>query len=571
MHFGLIPRTNRGIFCINELPDLAPKIQVGLFNVLEERDIQIRGYPVRLDLDVCMVFSANPEDYTNRGRIVTPLKDRIGSVVRTHYPADARDRHRHQRAERLARPSERRRPSSCVDPDLHQGDRRGGLAAGPQLAARQPAVGRLGPDVDRQPRKRGLQRRAAGPVSGEKLDRPARLRPGVRRGKLARQARADDERGGRARGQADPPDHRRGGQEHLRPPLRRPRVPRRWSTTSSRARASRSATCCRPRRCWNGSPRCRGCASEPRRSARLLPELKDADAREAATASAAEFILEGLHVHNKLNKTAKAGGRAYVPSDESHHVRLRRRNSYLRPLPRSPSSHACRCSEYSKWDGSQEFLPQSADKLFDQLSEYILQYGENVLRNLEDIDDDDMPEVVELIQKEGLIESDEEGKWRVTPKGIRRIQDKSLHELFQTFSRDGVGRHDTQQKGEGTVQLEDTRPYVYGDSLANINMHETLKNAYIRQGGGVPIKLSHEDYVVHETEYQTRCATVVLIDMSGSMGRYGKYYTTKKVAIGIAGDGPGPVSARLDPDDRLLHVRQPDDRARSSSTRRPSR
>lgn len=86
MHFGLIPRANRGIFCINELPDLSPKIQVGLFNVLEERDVQIRGYPVRLNLDLCMVFSANPEDYTNRGRIVTPLKDRIGSVVRTHYP-----------------------------------------------------------------------------------------------------------------------------------------------------------------------------------------------------------------------------------------------------------------------------------------------------------------------------------------------------------------------------------------------------------------------------------------------------------------------------------------------------
>ncbi|MFO0960289.1 MAG: sigma 54-interacting transcriptional regulator [Isosphaeraceae bacterium] len=86
MHFGLIPRTNRGIFCINELPDLAPKIQVGLFNVLEERDVQIRGYPIRLELDLVCVFSANPEDYTNRGRIVTPLKDRIGSVVRTHYP-----------------------------------------------------------------------------------------------------------------------------------------------------------------------------------------------------------------------------------------------------------------------------------------------------------------------------------------------------------------------------------------------------------------------------------------------------------------------------------------------------
>jgi len=86
MHFGLIPRSNRGIFAINELPDLAPRIQVGLFNVLEERDVQIRGYPIRLNLDVCLVFSANPEDYTNRGRIVTPLKDRIGSVIRTHYP-----------------------------------------------------------------------------------------------------------------------------------------------------------------------------------------------------------------------------------------------------------------------------------------------------------------------------------------------------------------------------------------------------------------------------------------------------------------------------------------------------
>src|SRR5580658_4203181 len=86
MHYGLIPRSNRGIFAINELPDLAPRIQVGLFNVLEERDVQIRGYPIRLEMDVCLVFSANPEDYTNRGRIVTPLKDRIGSVIRTHYP-----------------------------------------------------------------------------------------------------------------------------------------------------------------------------------------------------------------------------------------------------------------------------------------------------------------------------------------------------------------------------------------------------------------------------------------------------------------------------------------------------
>ncbi|HOJ60298.1 MAG TPA: magnesium chelatase [bacterium] len=84
--FGLIPRSNRGIFAINELPDLSPKIQVGLFNIMQERDIQIRGYSIRLPLDVFLVYSANPQDYTNRGRIVTPLKDRIGSEIRTHYP-----------------------------------------------------------------------------------------------------------------------------------------------------------------------------------------------------------------------------------------------------------------------------------------------------------------------------------------------------------------------------------------------------------------------------------------------------------------------------------------------------
>ena len=87
MHYGLLPRANRGIFAINELPDLAGKIQVGLFNILQEGDVQIKGYPVRLPLDVMMVFSANPEDYTARGKIITPLKDRIGSEIRTHYPA----------------------------------------------------------------------------------------------------------------------------------------------------------------------------------------------------------------------------------------------------------------------------------------------------------------------------------------------------------------------------------------------------------------------------------------------------------------------------------------------------
>jgi magnesium chelatase subunit I len=87
IHYGLLPRANRGIFAINELPDLAGKIQVGLFNILQEGDVQVKGYPIRLALDVMMVFTANPEDYTARGKIITPLKDRIGSEIRTHYPA----------------------------------------------------------------------------------------------------------------------------------------------------------------------------------------------------------------------------------------------------------------------------------------------------------------------------------------------------------------------------------------------------------------------------------------------------------------------------------------------------
>jgi magnesium chelatase subunit I len=87
MHYGLLPRANRGIFAVNELPDLAGKIQVGLFNILQEGDVQIKGYPIRLKLDVMLVFTANPEDYTARGKIITPLKDRIGSEIRTHYPS----------------------------------------------------------------------------------------------------------------------------------------------------------------------------------------------------------------------------------------------------------------------------------------------------------------------------------------------------------------------------------------------------------------------------------------------------------------------------------------------------
>src|SRR5215472_15414712 len=106
IHYGLLPRTHRGIFALNELPDLAERIQVGLLNIMEERDVQIRGYKVRLPLDLYVVASANPEDYTNRGRIITPLKDRFGSQIRTHYPRRLADEIAIMEAERTAFPAD---------------------------------------------------------------------------------------------------------------------------------------------------------------------------------------------------------------------------------------------------------------------------------------------------------------------------------------------------------------------------------------------------------------------------------------------------------------------------------
>ena len=107
IHFGLVPRTNRGIFSINELPDLAERIQVGLFNLMEERDIQIKGYRIRLPLDVFVMATANPEDYTNRGRIITPLKDRYGAQIRTHYPRTVEDEMTIMEQERSRFPNEK--------------------------------------------------------------------------------------------------------------------------------------------------------------------------------------------------------------------------------------------------------------------------------------------------------------------------------------------------------------------------------------------------------------------------------------------------------------------------------
>ncbi len=188
--------------------------------------------------------------------------------------------------------------------------------------------------------------------------------------------------------------------------------------------------------------------------------------------------------------------------------------------------------EFSNYDGSQEFIPLSAENAFDKLSEYMMEYGEYVLRQLERMDDEES-EILKMLLKEGYLEKDEQGNIVVSPKGIRRVEDKALDELFQITRKDSMGKHETNFKGAGQVRHEDSKPYEFGDPVANMNLHETLKNAMLRQGGKTPLTITEEDFVVYETEYQTSCATVLLLDMSGSMDRYGKFYHAKKVALAM--------------------------------------
>jgi Ca-activated chloride channel family protein len=188
--------------------------------------------------------------------------------------------------------------------------------------------------------------------------------------------------------------------------------------------------------------------------------------------------------------------------------------------------------EYSKFDGSEQFSPQSADKVFDELTQHMLDWGDDVLDYLDQWEEQH-PDVVDMLIKRGYVEKDAEGKYVVTPKGIRRVENKALEELFQIARKDKLGKHDTDFRGAGQTVHEDSKPYEFGDPVSNLNMHETLRNALFRQGGGSPIHVNEEDLVVYDTEYQTSCATVVLLDMSGSMTRYGKYGQAKKVAMAL--------------------------------------
>ena len=295
VHYGLVPRANRGVFGLNELPDLAERIQVALFNVLEERDIQVRGYSLRLPLDVLLVATANPEDYTNRGRIITPLKDRFGAEIRTHY---------------LVRPGRR------GDADPQEADLVAEVRRPPARGAR---------PVHRQPARVGLDRpalRCLGPVHH-------------RRGRGGRRARPCGAPAGRTTRRPWP-----GSATSLPccPPCSA-RSSSRWARRAASARCS--STCCG----WRSPPPSGSgsagwtCPASPRvfaegavvetgdlvpaaellaqlgtvtGLAKVLDRLGYADsASRGQVAAAAEFVLEGLHLTRRIDKDAVGGRTVY--------------------------------------------------------------------------------------------------------------------------------------------------------------------------------------------------------------------------------------------------------------------
>ena len=209
IHFGLIPRSHRGIVAINELPDLAERIQVAMLNVMEERDIQIRGYVLRLPLDVLVVASANPEDYTNRGRIITPLKDRFGAEIRTHYPRELDDEMAVIRQEAAPRRRRARPPLEILARFTR--DLRESSAVDQRSRRQRPVRDRRRRD-DRG--RRAAPRDPAGRGAG---GRPGR-RPRDRRRRAGRQDRVRDRRGGPRAGGADPPAAHRDRRDRAAPP-----------------------------------------------------------------------------------------------------------------------------------------------------------------------------------------------------------------------------------------------------------------------------------------------------------------------------------------------------------------
>jgi len=183
---------------------------------------------------------------------------------------------------------------------------------------------------------------------------------------------------------------------------------------------------------------------------------------------------------------------------------------------------------YSDWDGTQDFdLQKKADSLFAKLAEFILATGMDISEILEHYDVD-----LSDLDEEGFFK-ESGGRIVLSGKGIRKLEERALLEIFDKMKMDPSGTHPSRLRGQSHERQEDTKPYEFGDPISNIDMHGTLRNAIRRNGPKVPIQVEEDDFEVFESEAQTSCSTVLMIDLSGSMSRFGKYLQCKKVALAL--------------------------------------
>ena len=309
IHFGLVPRTNRGIFCLNELPDLAERIQVALLNVLEERDIGVRGYALRLPLDLVLVASANPEDYTNRGRIITPLKDRFGAEIRTHYPLTLDDELALTTQEAAGRLG-RRDPGADLPEHLVEV-----IARFTRLVRSSPAVdSRSGSRPVRHRGGRGSAASAVGRRSRRRRGGPPRrahrggsaggpdLRPAADRGQPARQGGVRGQRGGpgnRGAGAPAPAGHR----GHVPGPAGQ-RRPGRLLATFEKGGSVETGELVPAATLLNRIGEVPGLA-------KIMDRLgMDGGESFGEAAAALEFAMEGLYLMRRLSKDVIDGSRS---------------------------------------------------------------------------------------------------------------------------------------------------------------------------------------------------------------------------------------------------------------------
>lgn len=187
---------------------------------------------------------------------------------------------------------------------------------------------------------------------------------------------------------------------------------------------------------------------------------------------------------------------------------------------------------YVEWNG-EEFATQHHLKLFDQLMEFVLEYGEPALDALEQMEmDEEQRELLEKLIDQGYLEK-MGAKWRLTPRAINAMHRKALMEVFARLRKGNTSGHETREPGQGGERTEGTKPYSFGDPVGDLELNATLRNTIKRCGSGLPLQIGEADFEVHRSEHSTSCSTVILLDMSGSMSRYNRFYHAKKCAMAM--------------------------------------